>query len=87
MSRNKITVSEWVSAFGQAEKMSRVVPEGWKTIRQIAEETGRSVCSTHKHVKGLACEGKVEVRKFMVPTDSRGYYPVPHYRIVKVSKA
>ena len=55
------------------------VPDGWKTVKQLAKETGMSEVHTRKLVaKGIE-SGTVDVRKFKIQTITR-LMPVPHYR-------
>ena len=55
------------------------VPSDWKTVKQLAKESGMSEVHTRKLVaKGIE-DGTVDVRKFKIQTITR-LMPVPHYR-------
>lgn len=75
--------SEWIEAVGQVERLSTVVPDGFKTLKQIADEIGRTTSATHHLVAQLIREGRAEMRKFRIPTPGRGLYPTQHYRVIK----
>lgn len=61
------------------------VPKGWKTVAQIAKETGKGEDRARKIVCNLRKQGLVEVRKFTVLHET-GTFRIPHYRI-KPSKS
>lgn len=55
------------------------VPDGWKTIKQLAKESGMSEVHTRKVVATGIENGTVEVKKFKIKTITR-LMPVPHYK-------
>jgi predicted transcriptional regulator len=73
-------MSDWLKKLRECavEKVDEV-PKGWKTARQIAEETHLS----HQRVRGLIYEGvrsgKIQTRTFRVKTSTK-VYPIPHYK-------
>jgi len=77
----KDTVSDWTSLLSKtrAEAIESPGPE-WKTCRQIAAEQNLSLSYMSLKLRQLAAIGKVEVRKFVLNTNSKTY-PVPHYKI------
>jgi hypothetical protein len=79
----KNTPNQWLSVMKEAgQKKADVVPEGWSTIAQIAEETKKSDSRTRLLIKEAIKLGTVEESKFSVLTGNK-LYPTTHYRIVK----
>ena len=81
MKKPQPSANDWLSVIvaasrGEPEK----VPEGFQSIEEISEETGRSVTQVRKHLKEAAKLGLVEQQKFKVQTGGK-LYPVPHFRI------
>jgi len=58
------------------------VPKGWFSRQQLEEEWNLSCCYTARLIKDAIVAGKAEMKKFRVPTPSRGLYPTPHYRFL-----
>ncbi len=58
------------------------VPDGWKTRREIADETGKSVSCTSNLLRTATFGGTIEMKAFSIDVGPRNY-PVPHYRIAK----
>jgi len=56
-------------------------PKGWKTIREVARETGYSDAHTSKLLMKAVDEGKAEVKKFHIDQGYR-YYPTRHFRML-----
>ena len=56
------------------------VPSGFKTIAEIAKETGKSDSQTRKYIREAVKMGLVEEAKFKVATGNK-LYPTPHFRI------
>jgi hypothetical protein len=76
------TANDWLGILSSAgKKVPDEVPPGFKTVAQIAKETGKSNCQTNKTLREAVKLGLVERRKFVITT---GYklYPVPHFRIL-----
>lgn len=79
----KNLVTDWTALLAESRAESMEVPgPEWKTTRQIAEDQGLSVSYTSTVIRELTRAGKVEIKKFMVATESKAY-PVPHYKIKK----
>lgn len=78
-----VTVGEWQAALAQMNRTSvDVVPEGWKTGRQIAEEMGRSVNTiVTRVISPLMRAGKAETKRFRIQQPMGGVRLVPHYRL------
>lgn len=58
------------------------VPNGWHTAEQIRARTGVSIGYIHKLIRDMRSKGLIlEVRKFKVACDTRGPYPIQHYRL------
>jgi len=57
------------------------VPEGWKTVKQLAEDLGKSVTATKILVALALKRGAVESRRYRVRSAQK-VYPVTHYKLV-----
>jgi len=55
------------------------VPAGWRTARDIAEESGKSLARASEILRDAVERGLVEVKVFRIRTGGK-VYPVPHYR-------
>jgi hypothetical protein len=69
----------WCDILQQTQVAEEVVPEGWLTSRQLAEQWNTSWVNARYRLSSAKAKGLVEERKFRVAT-TRGPYPVPHYR-------
>lgn len=58
------------------------VPPGWFTVAELAEEIGKSHCTTSERVRRMLKRGQVERKDFTIKLDQR-IRPVPHYRLLK----
>jgi predicted transcriptional regulator len=77
-----MTPNDWLAVLSQASKqIADEVPEGFKTVAQIAKETGKSNSQTAKYLREAVNLGLVEDAKFKVATGNK-IYPVPHFRIL-----
>jgi predicted transcriptional regulator len=75
------TANDWLAVLAQASKqIADEVPAGFKTVAQIAKETGKSNSQTGKYLKEAVKIGLVEEVRYRVPTGNK-IYPVPHFRI------
>jgi hypothetical protein len=82
----KKTPNDWATVLTAANvKTPDVVPSGFATIEQIAEETGKSVTTTRQDMKAAIKSGMVESKKFLVAVGLKTY-PTNHYRIIVQSK-
>jgi len=73
--------SEWFDVLAAANSGDAdEVPEGWKTVREIAAETGFSEHHTWKQLRQLHERGKIERRRFKICTGTT-IRPVPHYNL------
>jgi predicted transcriptional regulator len=76
------TANDWLTVLAQANaKTPDVVPPGYSTIEQIAEETGKSVTTSRQNMKAALKAGVVESKKFLVAVGLKTY-PTTHYRIL-----
>lgn len=57
------------------------VPAGWKTARQMSEESGYAQAQTQRIISMSLAAGRLEKRVFRVMAGAR-VYPVPHYRVI-----
>lgn len=79
----KDPVSDWTALLSEVREAAIESPgPEWKTCRQIADEQNLSNSYMSNKLRRLAAIGKVEVRKFVLNTNSKTY-PVPHYKIKK----
>lgn len=58
------------------------VPEGWFTVRDEAERSGKSIPQATRDVRSRLTRGELVMQMFRVRTGLRTL-PVPHYRLVK----
>ena len=74
-----LLTSEWFDILAAANSGDAdEVPEGWKTVREIAAEAGLSESHTWKRLRQLHEQGKIERRCFRICTGTT-IRPVPHY--------
>jgi len=76
------TANDWLTVLAQANaKTPDIVPPGFATIEQIAENTGKSITTTRHDIKAALRAGTVEQQKFLVAVGLKTY-PTTHYRIL-----
>ena len=76
------TPNDWLAVLSAAStRTPDVVPKGFKTIDQIAEETGSSITTTRKNVRAAVKAGAVECQRFNIGAGQK-IYPTTHYRIL-----
>ncbi len=81
--KTKDPVSDWTALLSEVREASIESPgPEWKTCRQIAKEQNLSLSYMSNKLRELARAERVEVRKFVLNTNSKTY-PVPHYKIKK----
>lgn len=68
-------ISEMVKSLPKTK--SDNIPAGWKTVDEVASETGLSECETGNRLRDLVAIGRVERRKFR---RVGGVRPVYHYK-------
>ena len=71
----------WAELLREVRRAVDEGPDGWKTPRQIAKETGYSVAHTAKLLKTATEDGNAECRKFHVDQGNRSY-PANHFRML-----
>ena len=59
-----------------------VVPAGWFTVAQLADQVGKSHCNTSERVRRMVKMGKAERKDFVIQLEQRAR-PVPHYKLKK----
>jgi hypothetical protein len=64
-----------------AEGGIETVPDGWKTARQMSDESGYRQAQTQRIIAMSIEAGRLEKRVFRIMAGER-VYPVPHYRRV-----
>lgn len=74
------SANDWLSVLAAGQHTPEVVPHGWKTTDQVAQETGKSASTTRLMLKNAMSKGLVDCQKFRIMTGDKRY-PVPHYRI------
>lgn len=72
--------NDWLKALQECKPDVEFVPTGWKTMRQISDETNTPLGTTEKKILHLMKNGKVEKKKFKVDLGSV-IRPTPHYRL------
>ena len=83
--------SEWAVAL-QKHLIEKVdpLPAGWKTVRQIAQEMGKTNGHASKAVFGLMKLGLVERKSFKAVISNKKkplVRMVPHYRLLPKAKS
>jgi hypothetical protein len=73
-------LAAWCAALATPDTPDEV-PPGWFTAAQLSEKVGMSYDWAGRRVGALVKAGKVEVKKFRIPSGQRGIYPVAHYRL------
>jgi hypothetical protein len=73
----------WADLLSEERKVpAEEVPDGWKSAREIAAETNKSLSHTSWLLRVGVAEGRIEMQKFSIDVGTRTY-PVHHYRIVE----
>jgi len=76
------SATDWLAVLAEAgKKAADVVPCGFKTVDQIAQETGKSVTMTRLYVREALKQKLVEETKLKVEAGGK-LYPTFHYRIL-----
>lgn len=80
--------SEWAVALQKhlREKVDPV-PDGWKTIKQIAKELGKTDGHASKAVFRLVSLGLAERKSYRSLIPSGGSRMIPHYRLLPKAKS
>ncbi len=69
MSEKNKTANDWLTEIIKQEKIATqidVVPKGWKTVRQVAEQLNLSDNAAKARLHKWIKEGKVEKRRFRI---------------------
>ena len=75
----KQEAKQWAKMLSAPQPIADVVPDGWRTAKEIAAEIRRSQSYASKMLNRLVSEGKLQRRKFRILTGSK-MYPVDHYK-------
>jgi Mn-dependent DtxR family transcriptional regulator len=85
--------SEWAVAL-QKHLREKVEPPpaGWKSVRQISEELGKSACHTSKVIKKMIKLGLAETKSYRCLMSENGKKApygrmIPHYRLLPKAKS
>lgn len=83
--KNKVTAEQlvaaaWNAALQDIPKPVDIVPEGWLTSEQIAEQTNTPKSSLRKSLTQLIKIGRCEQKMFRILLN-KNVRPVPHYRL------
>jgi|LakMenEpi03Aug12_release.lakeMendotaPanAssembly.Ray.scaffolds.fasta_scaffold17186_2 hypothetical protein len=73
-------LARWCEVLAEDKPVDQV-PEGWKTVKQLAEDLGKSVTATKILVALALKRGAVESRRYRVRSAQK-VYPVTHYKLV-----
>ena len=77
----KQEAQQWAKMLSAPQPIADVVPDGWRTAKEIAGEICRSQSYASKMLNRLVEEGKLQRRKVRIPTGTK-MYPVDHYKDV-----
>lgn len=75
-------LAKWCDILSQSSVVPEEVPDGWFTVSQLAQQWGKSGCTTGERVKRLHRNGQVERKDFVIQLD-QVVRRTPHYRIKK----
>jgi hypothetical protein len=82
--RDKVGSAQLLTALRDALKCRHEeVPDGWKTVHQLAEEWGFSVSHASRLITMGVRKGLIECRRFRITNGNRGVFPVQHYRQIQ----
>lgn len=86
-------MSDWAKIIQESfDRKADVIPAGWKTVKEIADDQGVSKEHMSRLVTKLVRSGKVEMKKFRTIVRStetnnirrRAYFRLhPYYRIIE----
>ena len=74
-------LAKWCAVLEAGSAVAEVVPQGWFTIRQLAQARGRSDCATSTIIAKLVEAGRAKKQTFTIKL-ARHTRPVPHYRLL-----
>jgi hypothetical protein len=76
-----LSASAWAAALA-TPMASDVVPEGWRTTREVAAELGKSYSYTGKLLGDAVIDGRCQRQPFRIRVNGRSR-AVPHYKLSK----
>jgi hypothetical protein len=83
MEASYMSANQWADAIARSiANKSDKIPEGFETAKQIAEQIGKKSTQTKLYIKDLLMQGKAEMKKFYIKTET-ATITVPHYRLIK----
>lgn len=74
-------LAKWCAVLEAGSAVAEAVPQGWYTIRQLAQARGRSDCATSTIIAKLVEAGRAEKQTFAIKL-AKHIRPVPHYRLL-----
>lgn len=75
-------LTEWAEALESIVEPTDVVPEGFYTVTELADQLHLSLSSVRRKIYTMRKEGTVEVKRFRRQGPAK-VYPADHYRMVK----
>jgi hypothetical protein len=79
---DELTAAAWSAALAEVPKPVDIVPPGWLTSEQIAQQTKTNINSLRRQLPLLIKAGRCEMRVFRVlASRSKQLRRVPHYRL------
>lgn len=73
-------LTRWCDMLTTSSVKPDEVPEGWFTVATLADQIGKSLCTTSERVRKMVLRGTVERKDFKIQLEQR-VRPVPHYRL------
>jgi predicted transcriptional regulator len=70
----------WCDMLSTSSVLPDEIPEGWFTVATLADQIGKSICTTSQRVRKMVVRGIVERKDFKIQLEQR-VRPVPHYRL------
>ena len=75
-------LTDWAKALESVVEPTDVVPEGFYTVVELADQLHLSISSVRRKIYMMRKEGKVEVKRFRRQGPAK-VYPVDHYKILE----
>jgi hypothetical protein len=77
---NDPELKKWCDILTQSSVPVDVVPKGWHTVAEIAQESGKALVTTSQRIRLLVKQGLADRKDFRIQLEQR-VRPVPHYRL------
>ena len=65
----------------QKRMTAEVAPDGWFTLKQLAEEERCAESTMRDRIRAALRDGTVEKKVFKVESGAKSAYPTAHYRL------